>query len=203
MNLKTRLLVSLRKRGEGVVSRRQIAHLGSPSHLSEVLAALVRDGKLARVGAGKYVLLSGKEKAMPINPSREPGRPGLGLGLSPSLGAIFTGLGGSGQAAQPGADRRNQRGGVAAPLVKIEEVDPKTVDVFVAQLARANNVRFRRTMVHDIGDAVSRMAGDDVKIDRMGQTLLALVKQKVIDRREMGHLYAAHLRAKKSVRPVS
>lgn len=54
MKLEHRMLRSIAKRSSKVILRQDVARLGSASGVSLALAALVRRGKLVRLGAGVY-----------------------------------------------------------------------------------------------------------------------------------------------------
>jgi hypothetical protein len=54
MKLEARVMRSIARRRGVVILRSELADLGSPAQLSRVLAALVKSGKLVRVGRGVY-----------------------------------------------------------------------------------------------------------------------------------------------------
>jgi predicted transcriptional regulator of viral defense system len=54
LNLKDRVVRSIKRRKGVVILSSEVASLGSPSSISKVLSSLVRDGTLVRVSRGVY-----------------------------------------------------------------------------------------------------------------------------------------------------
>lgn len=80
---------------------------------------------------------------------------------------------------------------------------PKSnVGGFVARFASLNGVKATRTRLDVFAEAVTRLAGDEVKLDEVGQTLVALRERKLVSGDEMNRLMLNHLREKKRVRSV-
>ncbi|WP_439609432.1 hypothetical protein [Hydrogenophaga sp.] len=88
--------------------------------------------------------------------------------------------------------------GASLPMV-LPESD---VGNFVKAFAASNGVRATRTRLDLFAEAVTRLAGDAVKLDEVGQTLVALRERNLVSGTEMNRLMVNHLREKKRVRSV-
>lgn len=73
---------------------------------------------------------------------------------------------------------------------------------FVKAYAALNGVKATRTRLDLFAEAVTRLAGDAVKLDEVGQTLVALRERNLVSGAEMNRLMFNHLREKKRVRSV-
>lgn len=65
---------------------------------------------------------------------------------------------------------------------------------YVEELAREHGVRYRRSALDDFADTVTRLAGDDVVLDRIEELLVALSKAGAITGVERTKLHARYLR---------
>jgi hypothetical protein len=80
---------------------------------------------------------------------------------------------------------------------------PKTnVAGFITDLARRSGVATTRTKLDEFAEVVTKMAGDEVKLDHVGQTLVALKERKVVSGLQMNTLLLNHLREMRGVRSV-
>lgn len=85
----------------------------------------------------------------------------------------------------------------------LPKVLPKTnVGQFVANFARRHGVRATRTKLDAFAEAVTRLAGDDVKLDQVGQTLVALHDRKLVSGDEMIKLMHSHIHERKRVQSL-
>ena len=83
------------------------------------------------------------------------------------------------------------------------EMLPKSgVGAFVERLARAHSVDYVRSRLEDWSEAVTRAAGDDVRLDRTEKLLVELKKKNLIDGRQAARLLTNHMREVKDVRSV-
>lgn len=83
------------------------------------------------------------------------------------------------------------------PCVMPEDLEmlPKTgVAAFVERFARAHNVTAKRTRLNDWAEAVSRVAGDDIKLDQVELLLVQLKKQELISGRQAARLVTLYHR---------
>ncbi|WP_175918196.1 hypothetical protein [Burkholderia pyrrocinia] len=224
MNLDSKLLMSLKKRSGNVVLRRELAGLGSASHLSAALQHLVADGRLIRLGAGVYAKtgLNLDGNARSVVGSEVLLREALGkLGVEVldvtirhengrSVCLVNTGtsrisrkLGWDNITVRYVGQHERPQKGVAPTLpADIDKLPTRNVGKFVERLAQAYGIQFRRSGIDDFAEAVTRAAGDDVELDLTGKLLVALKKQDRIDGRQFARLMANHIREIKRVRSV-
>ena len=85
---------------------------------------------------------------------------------------------------------------------ELEMLPIKGVSDFVRRLAIQHGVIARRTRMDDWADAVTRLAGDDVKQDPTDDLLVALTKKNIISGRQMVRLLTNHMKEEESVRSV-
>ncbi|WP_213764113.1 hypothetical protein [Caballeronia sp. dw_19] len=224
MNLDGKLLMSLKKRSGNVVLRRELAGLGSSSHLSAALQHLVANGRLVRLGAGVYA----KTSPDPEGDTRF--AVGYDMLLREALGKLGVAVlnvtiqhenGRSVCLVDTGASRisrklgwdnirvryvgqreRPQMGAVPRLPADVDKLPTQNVGKFVERLAQAYGVQYQRSGLDDFAEAVTRAAGDDVKLDLTGKLLVALKKQDRINGRQFARLMANHMREVKCVRSV-
>ena len=120
--------------------------------------------------------------------------------VGPSGSRIF------GQISVGGRGARTPSTTDAVPTIKgatLPKVLPESdVGTFVAKFALSHGVKAVRTKLDLFAEAVTRMAGDDVKLDQVGQTLVALREKNLVSGAEMNKLMFNHLREQKRVRSV-
>ncbi|KLU21640.1 hypothetical protein EOS_34510 [Caballeronia mineralivorans PML1(12)] len=224
MNLDSKLLMSLRKRSGNVVLRRELAGLGSSSHLSAALQHLVANGRLVRLGAGVYA------KTSPDPEGKARFAVGCDMLLREALGKLGVAVldvtiqhenGRSVCLVDTGTSRisrklgwdnirvryvgQHERPQTSAALrlpADVDKLPTQNVGKFVERLAQAYGVQYRRSGLDDFAEAVTRAAGDDVKLDLTGKLLVALKKQDRINGRQFARLMANHIREIKRVRSV-
>ena len=224
MNLDSKLSMSLKKRSGNVVLRRELAGLGSPSHLSAALQHLIADGRLLRIGAGVYAKTGlNREGNVQFSVDNEVVlREALGkLGVEVRDITIRHEHGRSVWLVDIGTSRisrklewdnvtvryvgQHERSTTGAALrlpADVDQLPTRNVGRFVKRLAQAYGIEYRRTGLDDFAEAVTRAAGDDVELDLTGKLLVALKKQHRITSRQFARLMANHIREIKGVRPV-
>lgn len=80
----------------------------------------------------------------------------------------------------------------------LPEVLPvNNVGDFIIEFARRHGVAAVRTKIDEFAEAVTRLSGDDVKLDHVGQTLIALRERDLISGSQMNKLMFNHLRERK------
>lgn len=180
MKLESKLLVSLGKRADHFVLRGELAALGGRSQLTEVIKRLVAAGRLVRLRPGVYVrTVADSAGGWRLPASRE------------ALEHEFMG--------------RKVQSRTQGPTVPrdVALLPTKGVKAYVAQLARANRVAYRRSGLDDFAEAVTRLAGDDETLDSTGKLLARLRKRSVINGPQMARLMTNHLKEQQdAVRPV-
>lgn len=78
-----------------------------------------------------------------------------------------------------------------APLPKI--LPESNVANFVKAFAELNGVRPTRTRLDLFAEAVTGLSGDEIKLDQVGQTLVALRERKLVSGDEMIRLLHNHI----------
>lgn len=167
MDLKKRILQSLRPRKTGVLLRSDVHGFGSPSQVSVALRALTEEGLIKKLDRGIY--------AKPA--------------------AIDT-LGSAALIAEAEARIAHQRA-LAAKQTGRQRRDPTAI--YVRQLARREGVVFAPTFADIWAKAVTRLAGDDIKSDKIDDLLVALTRAGKLSPRDMTKLVVAHHRNLASV----
>ena len=66
------------------------------------------------------------------------------------------------------------------------------VSRYIELFAAALHVTFERTRLDDWAEAITRAAGDDVRLDRTEKLLVALKKQRLISGRQAARLLLNH-----------
>lgn len=222
MKLESKLLVSLSKRSGNVVLRRELSGLASASHLSEAIKQLLADGRLVRLGAGLYAKArpdqegKGQPLASPTDLTRE-----VFAKLGVQVRSVRLDL----EAGRPvllvdaGEHRITRKLDVAGTPVRYVQHNPSRLDLdalpsdldalptkgvqrFVKRFARTHGIQYARTGLDDYAEAVTRAAGDDVKLDVTGKLLVALKKSELINGRQLARLMTNHMREVKGVRSV-
>lgn len=224
MKIENRILLSIRRRPGAVLLRRDVAHFGSPSQVSEALKALLARGELVRVGAGIYAKSA-------RNP--DTGEIGLAAPAEDIVAEIFQKLGvraridrnldpsPGGARTLPldvGPSRIHRRLTIAGqPVVYVRHperqrtaslhlplrvIPTEKVSQFVARLAQENHVAYARTAADDWADTVTRLSDDEVRSDATGDLLVALKRAHKLTDREMATLLINHLREQQGVRSV-
>jgi hypothetical protein len=92
----------------------------------------------------------------------------------------------------------------AAPEIPqdLDQLPKHGVIEFVDRLARAHGVVYERSKLDDWAEAVTRAAGDDVRLDQTEELLLVLRKLNLLTSRQASRLMVNHMREMKDVRSV-
>ena len=73
------------------------------------------------------------------------------------------------------------------------EIPEENVQQFVLDLARRHGVRVVRTRLDEFAEIATSLSGDDVVLDHVGQTLMALSENNVISGTQMIQLMHKHI----------
>ena len=88
-----------------------------------------------------------------------------------------------------------------APTVKgstlSKDLPVSNVGEFVKAFAESHGVKPTRTRLDLFAEAVTRLSGDEIKLDEVGQTLVALAERKLISGAEMTRLMHSHILERK------
>lgn len=208
MDLKDRVRHSLVKRPGQVVLRRELADLGSPSQLSQVLLDLQEGGVLTRIGEGVYAktpqtsssesvrgLVSEVLKKIKIPASR----------CDVTAHEIVVHLVGKPRsirqlkiADRPVRFERTPRFPAELPH-HVKDLPTRGVAQYVHRLATAHRVSYQRSRLEAWAEGVTRAAGDQVKTDNTDGLLIRLKQRKVLDDKQFTQLLVNHHRESKGV----
>ena len=224
MLLKNRVQISIAKRSRNVILRSDIANLGSDTQLSEVLRTLTQEGTLIKLGAGIYakahkvtdgeVLLVANDQQVAKELFERLGVEVDFVEVNAESGETIYFLDTSKRRMSRNLKFNNvqvvysrKHNGFKNYLkidltTQLEMLPLKGVSDFVRRLAIQHGVIARRTRMDDWADAVTRLAGDDVKQDPTDELLVALTKKNIISGRQMVRLLTNHMKEEESVRSV-
>ncbi|WP_382164082.1 hypothetical protein [Hydrogenophaga sp. ANAO-22] len=109
--------------------------------------------------------------------------------------------------AQPGQPRHHAlhdahalRAGWMAHSRVSMEIPVDDVGKFILDLANQHEVRATRTKLDEFAEAVTRLSGDEVVLDHVGQTLVALKERDLVTGDQMIRLMFNYLRERKRLR---
>lgn len=212
MKLESKLQVSLSKRTDHVVLRRELNQLGSKSQLTEAIKRLIANGRLTRLAPGVYAKArSGPhgvaELAAPPHVIAEEilaktGRSAVihrinsGGGL-PQFKAEFTNVPARASPVSLATQRKRRAAAFKLPS-DVSALPVKGVANYVAGLAAAHGIVFKRTRLDDFAEAVTRLAGDDERLDATGKLLASLRRRSVINGPQLARLMTNHMREQKN-----
>jgi hypothetical protein len=223
MKLESKLQLSLSKRQGSVVLRRDLAALGSPSHLSAAIRGLLASGRLVRLGSGIYakakpdsmgraqIVADPKVLAQEVFDklgisvciSRAGNADGLPLYIMDTgMRRVSRQLKVQNAMFNYGERRRVPRTAHFTLPADLERLPKQGVRDFVERFAQAHGVAYRRSGLDDFAEAITAAAGDDVRLDTTGKLLVAIGKKNLMSGRQIARLMTNHLTETKSVRPI-
>jgi hypothetical protein len=222
MKLESKLRVSLAKRTGNVVLREELADMGSAAHLSKGIKQLLNLGELVRLGAGLYAKahpdIEGKPR-LPAKPdvlAREAfnklGVHVISVKLQKTADRSFLVI----DTGEHRITRKMNVGGIPVQYVHhktsklsqhalpndLDALPTCDVQRYVERFAQNHGVTYARTALDDYAEAITRAAGDDVKLDSTGKLLVALRKMGLISGSQLGTLMINHIREVKRVRSI-
>lgn len=217
MKLESKVQVSLSKRAGHVVLRRELARLGSKSQLTEAIKRLVAEGRMVRLAPGVFAKtawdsqgsleLSAPLKVIADEVQSKTGRSAVIRRVDsgdpvPKFEAMFASLSATAPAGLAIPRRKRRLPAFKLPS-DVAQLPVKDVATYVAGLAASYGVTFKRTRLDDFAEAVTRLAGDDERLDATGKLLASLRKKSVINGPQLARLMSNHMREQRSaVRPV-
>jgi len=211
MKLKDRVRQSLAKRSDRVVLRRELAHFGSRTQLSQVLLELQNDGVLNRIGEGVYA------KVSPSTSFSSTGIHDLVLEACRKLDIPVirsTVREREIVAYVPGNSRRRRHLTINGIPIRIKSPnsvnraelpeDVKDLPIshvaeYVSRLAAAHHVTYQRSRLEDWAEAVTRAAGDNVRTDNTDGLLIRLKQRKILNAEQFTRLLINHRRESMNV----
>lgn len=220
MFLKDRVHISIAKRSGNVLLRSDLRDLGGSTQLSAALRTLVQEGKLVKLATGVYAKATiGSE-----------GRVRLAASEKQVADEVRERLGVHAHIAQVGADnhtplyvlstakrlmpnrsvtRTNTAGDrskaeSATPSlpVNVDELPKIGVGDFIRRLAAAKHIAYKRNRLDDWAEAVTRAAGDDVRLDPTQKLLMLLTKKHIVSGRQAARLLNNYMEEEANVRSV-
>jgi hypothetical protein len=213
MKIESRILSSIKHRPGMVVLRRDFANLGSPSQVSEALNSLQAAGVIARVSPGVYaktikdsatgaVTFAARAEDIAceafgklgfdvqiVNDGGDGSEHNLLVDAGDHRLRRHLSIGGKRVTYFRRSPRKNQFV-LTTPL----EMPAEGVSEFVKALARKFNVTYSRTAGDVWAEAVTRLAGDEVRSDDTSDLLVALKRANKVTDREMATLLINHRR---------
>lgn len=219
MKLETRMRQSIQHRRGVVLSRSDLAPLGSKTQVTHALSMLVKNGELLRLSKGVYAKAIRAGNDVKAQGSldvviREAARK-LGFQLhqkdlsfekaNASSGEIIV------EVDTPRVKRKliingkticfrtySRRSCIKKTSFKLAKTPPtKGVARYVSELARYYNVSYCYNAMDQWADAVTRLAGDEVVHDTVEDLLVALKRAGKITKQEVAMLSVNYLREQK------
>lgn len=227
MKLKERMRLSIRRRAGHVVLRAELAALGSASQVSLALKDLQREGELVRLGAGVYAKASRDAGTGAVRPqadfetlAHEAARK-LKLAADPKAGSEADAAQASkdrGHSVVLDTGRRRVSRKLALGGRSVAYVNDRTrprqrpqgtrsdahlaipttgVAQFVHALARRHHISYSPTSTDRWAEAVTRLAGDEVRSGPVQDLLVALKRAGKLSTDDMAALLVSYLRERK------
>jgi hypothetical protein len=173
MDIKGRILQSLRPRRNGLLLRSDIASFGSPSQVSAALHSLVESGSIARLDRGIY--------AKPATLAQ--------LGKEALLANALLRV----------KNARNQLIHRTNRSKRTKRSHLMTTAQYVRNLAQKEGISFNPIYADRWANAVTNLAGDEVQSDSTDDLLVALTRSGKITPKVMVELVIQHHRDLKRV----
>jgi hypothetical protein len=86
--------------------------------------------------------------------------------------------------------------GERVPIDDVTSTKVRSVAEEIRALARQHGVVYEPTPLDELGNAITRLAGDDVELDETQLLLVALVRAGVLTKEKSASLRVMHIRAK-------
>ena len=222
MNLETKLQISIGKRAGNVILRREIAGLGGASQLSEALKRLMVDGKLVRLGAGVFAKAHREsdgsiqtdaslqalahevfEKLGTSVVVRQVGREGNAPVLIMDAGTRHVKRKLDLKVAAIKESKSKRDTSISFDLPQDVSLLPKSgVRQFIQSLARAHDVVHKRSGLDAFAEAITRVSGDDTRLDETGKLLVELKKRHIINGGQLARLATNYMAEVLDVRSI-
>lgn len=84
----------------------------------------------------------------------------------------------------------------------VDELPKSDVRNYIERLAEHYKIKHQRTGLDEFAEAVTRMAGDDIKLDATEKLLVALKKNDLINAKQLARLLSNYLKEASNVRPI-
>lgn len=84
----------------------------------------------------------------------------------------------------------------------VDDLPKSDVRSYIERLAEHYNIIHQRTGLDEFAEAVTRMAGDEIKLDPTEKLLVALKKKELINAKQLSRLLSNYLKEESNVRSV-
>lgn len=224
MNLETRIRQSISRRSGSVVLRSDVVGLGSPTQVTHVLDSLINKGFIYRLGRGIYAKANifDNPRTKQTNPlstviTDTATKLGFSLVKVPALepSDIIVDKTIIIEIQNPRVSRTIKINGLTILFSssrghthrfnanKTVQFPTKNVAQYIADLANTNKIKYSHCSMDRWANAVTKLAGDEVREDKVEDMLVALKRAGKISTKEVATLTINYLRERKqSVRSV-
>ncbi|VVQ09911.1 hypothetical protein PS914_05045 [Pseudomonas fluorescens] len=86
--------------------------------------------------------------------------------------------------------------------VDVDELPKSDVRNYIERFAEHYKIKYQRTGLDEFAEAVTRMAGDDIKLDATEKLLVVLKKNELINAKQLARLLSNYLKEVSNVRPI-
>ncbi|WP_408595959.1 hypothetical protein [Pseudomonas sp. PLMAX] len=86
--------------------------------------------------------------------------------------------------------------------VDVDDLPKSDVRNYIERLAEHYNIKHQRTGLDEFAEAVTRMAGDDIRLDATEKLLVTLKKKNLINAKQLARLLSNYLKDASNVRPI-
>lgn len=169
MSIKTRIVQSLRHCNDGVFLRSDVCSFGSASQVSVALNALLQKGALVKLDRGIYAKPQDLEL---VGKDALIERAILKVAIEREVKRLSI-----------QADKRNHHN------------HESVTATYVRRLAQKEGIAFTPTFADQWAQAVTSLAGDDIRSDNIDDLLVALTRAGKLSPRDMTKLLIAHHRS--------
>lgn len=225
MKLQSRVQTSISRRVGEVILRSELKKLGGSSQLTEALNALVKEGKLIKLGSGVFAKAQ-IQKDGSIKLVGHPQKVAMEVFEKLGVKAVIAGVkkteNGDLYLIDSLGHRINRKLDFGVARVKYvnqeENINmnsflnmPKDIDLlpikglkeYIDLFAKAHSVSSKHSKLNDWAEAITRVAGDDVRLDETERLLMTLKKENLINGRQAARLLINYMREEAHVRPIS
>lgn len=220
MNLEARMRQSISRRSGSVVLRSDVVSLGSPTQVSHVLDSLINKGIIYRLGRGIYAKANVFDSAttdylstviadtasklgfsLITDPAFEPNNVKAGdtIVIKTKNTRVLRVISINGITILFSSHNKARRYEANQPV----QFPTTNVAQYIEELANVNRVKYNHCSMDRWANTVTKLAGDEVRQDRVEDMLVALKRAGKISTRDVAALTINYLRERKqSVRPV-
>lgn len=216
MKLQSRVQTSISQRTGEVVLRSELKKLGGNSQLTEALNTLVNEGKLIKLGSGVFaksqiqkdgsIKLVGHPEKVAMEVFEKLGIKAVIAGVEKTENGDFYLIDSLGHRINRKLDfgvarvkymhqkENNNMRNLPRMPEDVNLLPAKGLKKYINLFAKAHGVSSQRSKLDDWAEAVTRAAGDDVRLDETERLLVALKKKNLINGRQAARLLINYMR---------